>query len=208
MTNDNEIMTVGEAAKYVERTVNTLQRWDREGKLPAHRNQVTNRRFYYKSELDQVLGKKNMKNEQRKIVAYARVSSNCQKDNLKNQMNYLRQYINAEGIIADEYISDIGSGLNYKRPKWLKLIHDVDQNRISTIYVTYQDRFIRFGFDFFKQFCQWHDCEIVVLNNENTSPDQELVNDLISVIHVFSCRLYGLRRYKSKIKNDPNLTKK
>ena len=208
MTNDNEIMTVGEAAKYVERTVNTLQRWDREGKLSAHRNQVTNRRFYYKSELDQVLGKKNMKNEQRKIVAYARVSSNGQKDDLKDQMDYLRQYINAKGIIADEYISDIGSGLNYKRPKWLKLIHDVDQNKISTIYVTYQDRFIRFGFDFFKQFCQWHDCEIVVLNNENTSPDQELVNDLISIIHVFSCRLYGLRRYKSKIKNDPNLTKK
>ena len=171
MTNDNEIMTVGEAAKYVERTVNTLQRWDREGKLPAHRNQVTNRRFYYKSELDQVLGKKNMKNEQRKIVAYARVSSNGQKDYLKDQMDYLRQYINAKGIIADEYISDIGSELNYKRSKWLKLIHDVDQNKISTIYVTYQDRFIRFGFDFFKQFCQWHDCEIVVLNNENTSPD-------------------------------------
>ena len=208
MTNDNEIMTVGEAAKYVERTVNTLQRWDREGKLPAHRNQVTNRRFYYKSELDQVLGKKNMKNEQRKIVAYARVSSNGQKDDLKDQMDYLRQYINAKGIIDDEYISDIGSGLNYKRPKWLKLIHDVDQNKISTIYVTYHDRFIRFGFDFFEQFCQWHDCEIVVLNNENTSPDQELVNDLISIIHVFSCRLYGLRRYKSKIKNDPNLTKK
>lgn len=208
MTNDNQIMTVGEAAKYVERTVNTLQRWDREGKLPAHRNQVTNRRFYYKSELDQVLGKTNAEEEQRKIVAYARVPSNGQKDDLKDQMDYLRQYINAKGIIVDEYISDIGSGLNYKRPKWLKLIHEVDQNQVSAIYVTYQDRFIRFGFDFFKQFCQWHNCEIVVLNNEKTSPDQELVNDLVSIIHVFSCRLSGLRRYKNKIKKDPNLTKK
>lgn len=193
---------------YVERTVNTLQRWDREGKLSAHRNQVTNRRFYYKSELDQVLGKINTENGQRKVVAYARVSSNGQKDDLKDQMDYLRQYINAKGIIADEYISDIGSGLNYKRLKWLKLIHEVDQNQVSAIYVTYQDRFIRFGFDFLKQFCQWHNCEIVVLNNEKTSPDQELVNDLFSIIHVFSCRLSGLRRYKNKIKKDTNLTPK
>lgn len=54
-------------------------------------------------------------------------------------------------------------------------------------------------------FCSWHNCEIVVLNNENTSPSKELVDDLISIIHVFSCRLYGLKRYKNKIKNDPNL---
>lgn len=113
--------------------------------------------------------------------------------------------MNARGIIADGYISDIGSGLNYKRPKWLKLIKDIDKNQIKEIYVTYEDRFIRFGFDFFEKFCSWHDCKIIVLNNEDTSPDKELVQDLISVIHVFSCRLYGLRRYKNKIKNDPNL---
>ena len=200
-------MTVGKAAKYVNRTVNTLQRWDRIGKLKAHRNQLTNRRFYYKSELDKVLGKMSISNTNRKIIAYARVSSNGQKDDLKDQLDYLRQYLNAKGIIANDYIGDIGSGLNYKRRKWLKLLKEVDQNKIDKIYVTYQDRFIRFGFDFFKQFCEWHNCEIIVLNNVNTSPDKELVNDLISIIHVFSCRLYGLRRYKKEIKSDSNLTK-
>lgn len=200
-------MTVGKAAKYVNRTVNTLQRWDRIGKLKAHRNQLTNRRFYYKSELDKVLGKMSISNTNRKIIAYARVSSNGQKDDLKDQLDYLRQYLNAKGIIANDYIGDIGSGLNYKRRKWLKLLKDVDQNKIDKIYITYQDRFIRFGFDFFKQFCEWHNCEIIVLNNVNTSPDKELVNDLISIIHVFSCRLYGLRRYKKEIKSDSNLTK-
>ena len=207
MLENDEIMTVGKAAKYVNRTVNTLQRWDRIGKLKAHRNQLTNRRFYYKSELDKVLGKMSISNTNRKIIAYARVSSNGQKDDLKDQLDYLRQYLNAKGIIATDYIGDIGSGLNYKRRKWLKLLKDVDQNKIDKIYVTYQDRFIRFGFDFFKQFCEWHNCEIIVLNNVNTSPDKELVNDLISIIHVFSCRLYGLRRYKKEIKSDSNLTK-
>lgn len=207
MLENDEIMTVGKAAKYVNRTVNTLQRWDRIGKLKAHRNQLTNRRFYYKSELDKVLGKMSIVNTNRKIIAYARVSSNGQKDDLKDQLDYLRQYLNAKGIIANDYIGDIGSGLNYKRRKWLKLLKEVDQNKIDKIYVTYQDRFIRFGFDFFKQFCEWHNCEIIVLNNVNTSPDKELVNDLISIIHVFSCRLYGLRRYKKEIKSDSNLTK-
>lgn len=207
MLENDEIMTVGKAAKYVNRTVNTLQRWDRIGKLKAHRNQLTNRRFYYKSELDKVLGKMSISNTNRKIIAYARVSSNGQKDDLKDQLDYLRQYLNAKGIIANDYIGDIGSGLNYKRRKWLKVLKEVDQNKIDKIYVTYQDRFIRFGFDFFKQFCEWHNCEIIVLNNVNTSPDKELVNDLISIIHVFSCRLYGLRRYKKEIKSDSNLTK-
>lgn len=204
---DDEMMSVGQAAKYIGKSFYTLQRWDREGKFKAHRNEVSNRRYYYRSELDELLGKKPVSNKKRKIIAYARVSSNGQKDDLKDQMNCLRQFINAKGLIADEYISDIGSGLNYKRPKWLKLIKEVDQNKVACIYVTYQDRFIRFGFDFFRQFCQWHDCQIIVLNNDDTSPDKELVDDLISIIHVFPCRLYGLRRYKNKIKNDPNLKK-
>ena len=201
----SRIMYLKEAAAYLGKAPFTLQSWDRAGKLKAHRT-ANNRRFYYQSELDQYLGRDhNEPIDKRKIVAYARVSSNGQKDDLKDQVAFLRQFLNARGIIADEYISDIGSGLNYKRPKWLKLIKDIDANQIKEIYVTYEDRFIRFGFKFFQEFCAWHDCKIIVLNNEDTSPDKELVEDLISIIHVFSCRLYGLRRYKNKIKNDPNL---
>lgn len=198
-------MYLGEAAKYLNKAPYTLQRWDRKGKLKSHRTE-NNRRYYYQSELDQYLGRKvSPESDKRKVIAYARVSSNGQKDDLKDQVAFLRQFLNAKGIIADDYISDIGSGLNYKRPKWLKLIKEIDQNQVKQVYVTYQDRFIRFGFDFFKQFCEWHQCEIIVLNNKDTSPDKELVNDLVSIIHVFSCRLYGLRRYKNKIKNDPKL---
>lgn len=202
---ENKIMYLRDAANYIGKAPYTLQKWDRENKFKAHRT-ATNRRYYYRSELDKYLGKtNNTTKDNRKIIIYARVSSNGQKDDLQNQITFLRHFVNAKGVIPDDIISDIGSGLNYKRPKWLKLIKAIDNNQIKQVYVTYEDRFIRFGFDFFQQFCQWHNCKIIVLNNKDTSPDKELVNDLISIIHVFSCRLYGLRRYKNKIKNDPNL---
>lgn len=153
MTKNNDpIFTTGQAAKYLDLSVKTLQRWDREGRVKAHRNQASNRRYYYQSELDEILGKPVSEKQKRKVVAYGRVSSNGQKDDLKDQMDYLRQFINARGIIADEYIADIGSGLNYKRPKWLKLLKEIDQNKVERIYVTYQDRFIRFGYEFFERF--------------------------------------------------------
>ena len=113
--------------------------------------------------------------------------------------------MNAKGIILDESITDIGSGLNYNRKKWNQLLTEVMQDKIDTIYVTYKDRFIRFGFEWFERLCNMHDTKIIVLNNKATSPDQELVDDLISIIHVFSCRLYGLRKYKTKLEKDKSL---
>ena len=78
-------------------------------------------------------------------------------------------------------------------------------NQIDTIFITYKDRFIRFGYDWFERLCKVHNTKIVVLNNIETSPSQELVDDLVSIVHVFSCRLYGLRNYKSKLKADESL---
>lgn len=77
--------------------------------------------------------------------------------------------------------------------------------QVATLYITYKDRFISFGYEWFEHLCQRHDTEIVVLNNPDTSPDKELVDDLVSIIHVFLCRLYGLRKYKKKIQGDISL---
>lgn len=192
-----------EMAKKLNVTVRTLQRWDNEGKLPAKRS-PTNRRYYTDDQLMQYLGEPT---DNRKTVAYARVSTYGQKDDLKDQVSFIRQYANAKGIILDEVITDIGSGLNYNRKKWNQLLYNVEQNKIKTIFITYKDRFVRFGFDWFNRFCNEHNTKIIVLNNPDTSPDKELVDDVISIIHVFSCRLYGLRKYKNKIKNDKSLTK-
>ena len=133
------------------------------------------------------------------------MSTHGQKDDLNNQIDFIRQYANAKGIILDEIITDIGSGLNYNRKKWSQLLEDVMGNNVDTIFITYKDRFIRFGYDWFERLCKMHNTEIVVLNNVETSPEKEMIDDVISIIHVFSCRLYGLRKYKSKLRNDKSL---
>ncbi|WP_025023042.1 IS607 family transposase, partial [Ligilactobacillus hayakitensis] len=183
-------------------TVRTLQIWDKKGTLKAYRT-PTNRRYYTEEQYLEYIGQSS--SDKRKNVAYARVSTNGQKDDLKNQIDFIRQYVNAKGVILDEAISDIGSGLNYNRKKWNKLLEEVMENQIDTIYITYKDRFIRFGYEWFERLCNMHNTKIVVLNNVNTSPTQEMVDDMISIIHVFSCRLYGLRKYKNKLKNDESL---
>ncbi|MHB9951414.1 recombinase family protein [Ligilactobacillus murinus] len=86
-----------------------------------------------------------------------------------------------------------------------QLLKEVMDNQVDTIFITYKDRFIRFGYDWFERLCKMHNTEIVVLNNIETSPTQEMINDMISTVHVFSYRLYGLRKYKSKLKNDRSL---
>ncbi len=114
-------------------------------------------------------------------------------------------YSHAKGVILDESITDIGGGLNYNRKKWNQLLKEVMDNQVDTIFITYKDRFIRFGYDWFERLCKMHNTEIVVLNNIETSPTQEMIDDMISIVHVFSYRLYGLRKYKSKLKNDRSL---
>lgn len=194
-----------EVSKILNVTVFTLQVWDRKGKLKAYRT-PTGRRYYTEKQINEVLGI-NQTTEKRKVIAYSRVSSKNQKDDLKNQANFIREFCNSNGIIIDEYIEDIGSGLNYNRINWNRLLNSVMKNEIETIYITYKDRFIRFGFDWFRNFCEKFGTKIVVLNNETSSPSKELVDDLISIIQVFSCRIYGLRKYKKKINEDVEIKK-
>lgn len=193
---------LGKAAKYIGRHPKTLEKYDNKGILKAYRTK-TNRRYYTKKQLDDFLNRDTADDEaNKKIIAYARVSSNQQKDDLKNQMSFIRNYTNAKGLVLDEELSDIGSGLNYKRYNWNKLLDQVDQNQIKQIYITYKDRFVRVGFDWFNSFCKKHGCEIIVLNNIDTSPEQEVANDLISIMRAFACRIYGLRKYKKVIEKD------
>lgn len=88
---------------------------------------------------------------------------------------------------------------------WNGLLDDVMDHKIKTIVIAHKDRFIRFGFDWFKRFCSRFDTEIVVVNNDSLSPQEEMVQDIISILHVFSCRIYGLRKYKRQIAEDSDL---
>ena len=188
-----------EASQYIGRSISTLQRLDYSGKLKAHRT-TTNRRYYTKEQLDTFLGKKAQ--TRRLQIAYARVSSYEQKPELQHQLDYIRNYVNAKGIILDQEITDIGSGLNYNRKKWNKLMDLVEENKVGKIYIAYKDRFIRFGYDWFNHFCQKHGCDIVVLNNPSLSPEEELIQDLLTILHVFSSRSYGIRKYQKQIKKE------
>ena len=126
---------------------------------------------------------------------------------MKNQVEFLKQFANARGIVVDEVFEDIGSGLNYNRKRWNKLLEDCMLGHVKTIIVAHKDRFIRFGYDWFERFLKSNGVEIIVVNNDTHSPEQELVNDLISIIHVFSCRIYGLRKYKKQIQEDEEIAK-
>lgn len=196
------MMKPKEMAERLGVTVRTLQIWDKKGILKAYRT-PTNRRYYTEEQYLEYTGQSLQ--SKRLNVAYARVSNNSQKDDLKNQISFIRQYVNAKGVILDDTITEIGSGLDYNRKKWNKLLEKVMQNEIDTIYITYKDRFVRFGYEWFERLCKMHDTKIVVLNNVETSPTQEIIDDMVSIVQVFSGRLSGLRKYKTKIQNDKSL---
>lgn len=197
------MIRLNDMAKRLGVSVKTLQRWDREGILVAKRN-PNNRRYYTEDQYLEYIGSPCKKDK--KIIAYVRVSNNNQKDDLQNQITFIRNYVNAKGEILDDVIQDIGSGLNYNRKHWNDLLfNQISKGEIGKIYITYKDRFVRFGFDWFERYCNHHDCEIVIINNPDTSPQQELIDDLISIIHGFSCRIYGLKKYKKDISVDESL---
>jgi len=198
-----KILKPKEVSEILNVTVRTLQKWDRAGKLKSNRTPTTNRRYYTQEQINEYLGKQNRISD--KIVIYCRVSSNSQKPDLQSQIEFLRQYANAKGYIVDEIITDIGSGLNYNRKKWNELLEAIQEKRISKVIVSHKDRFIRFGYEWFEKYVQSQGCEIEVVNNEVTSPHEEMIQDLVSIIHCFSCRIYGLRKYKTKISEDKEL---
>ena len=186
-------------------SVKTLQRWDRDGILKANRT-PTDRRYYTYDQYLQFKGIQ-IENDIRDTVIYARVSTRNQKDDLQNQVEFLKQFCNAKGIIVNQCVEDFGSGLNYNRKKWNRLLDEVMANKIKTIVISNKDRFIRFGYDWFEKFCEKFNTKIIIVNNETLSPNEELVQDIISILHVFSCRLYGLRKYKNQIKEDEEIAK-
>lgn len=196
-----KIYNVTEFAEMIGKSVKTLQRWDREGILTAYRS-PSKRRYYTHTQYLEYMGE-SPKKENMQNVIYARVSTRNQKDDLKNQVNFLIKYCNNLGIPIDNIYTDFGSGLNYNRKNWNKMIDDVFDGKIQNIYIAHDDRFVRFGFKWIIQILEkYGNCKVVSVNNITLTPEEEVIKDLISIIHVFSCRVYGLRKYKNKIEKE------
>jgi len=159
------------------------------------------RGYYTEEQIDEFLGIRNRTNDGKNLI-YCRVSNQGQKDDLANQVEFLKTFCNAKAEIVDEVLTDIGSGLNYSRKNFNRILEMAAQGKIQRLYISNKDRFVRFGYEWFEQFLKKNACEVIVVNNESMSPQEEMIQDLISIIHVFSCRIYGLRKYKKKLKEE------
>lgn len=138
------------------------------------------------------------KNLDRKNVIYTRVSTQKQKPDLANQKKTIESYCLKNGIQISDIYSDIGSGINFDRKEFQRLVNDVVNHKISKIYITYKDRLSRVSFDMFKNLFNNFNCEIVVLNDvdDNKLIEKEIFNEIISLIHCFTMKVYSSRRQR------------
>jgi len=128
-----------------------------------------------------------------------RVSGAVQKPDLANQRKVLEEFVVAKGLANVEFIEEVGGGLNFKRKRFLALMDEIGRREIKTLILAHRDRLTRFGFEWFEHFAEANGCEVLVLNQERLSPEQEMVQDLMTIVHCFSSRLYGLRNYRKKL---------
>ena len=185
-------------AKRVGVSVKTLQKWDRIGVLPAKRT-ITNRRYYTDEDLAAALRLPRMQKE-RRTVAYCRVSSQAHKPDLVNQQKVLDEFCKQRKIEVDEWILEVGGGLNFKRRQFVSLVDAVLDGQIERVVLAHQDRLARFGYPLLVHLCDSHQCELLVMNREELSPEHELVQDLLTITHCFSSRLHGLRTDRKALK--------
>ena len=177
-------------------TAQTLRNWDKEGKLKPSYTKSNGYRYYSEDIILSYTQERKTKKDLH-VIGYARVSSKKQVDDLNRQVDNIKTYL--ESKYSDyEIITDIGSGINYQKPGLKKLIEKINKKEVDVIVVLYKDRLLRFGFDLVEYFAKLNNVSIEVLDKINKTQDQELVEDLIQIITVFSCKLQGKRKTKTK----------
>ena len=112
----------------------------------------------------------------------------------------MQSFCLSRGLTIDKTLSEIGGGLNFKRKKFMSLMIAMLKGEIQTIVIAHKDRLTSFAFDFIEQLADLNDCDVLVANQESLSPQQELVEGLMIIIHCFSCHLYALKNYTKEIK--------
>ncbi len=188
-----KLYSVNKAADILGLHPNTVRRWADEGIIPSVRTKGGHRRVDISERLPESASSEH-------TICYCRVSSRKQKDDLDRQIEFMQQkYPDAE------IIKDIGSGLNCKRRGLRSILERLLQGDKLTVVVAYRDRLARFGADTIEFLINKNGGKLVVLNEVTLSPEEELTRDLLTILHVFSCRMHGLRRYHEKVKEDKAL---
>lgn len=193
-------VTPREAANALGVNPRTLARWSEDGLIKTIKTEAGQRRYDIAEYLKQKSGKTEL--ARRSTVLYARVSTSSQRDDLKRQTEAL-----TTSYPGCEVITEIGSGLNFRRRKLNAILERIISGDIQCLVVAHKDRLARFGFDLIEWLCEKFDCKLVVLYQQKYSPQAELVQDMLSVVHCFSSRLYGLRKYEKQLREDSEIQK-
>jgi len=191
----SRLVSIGEASDILGVSISTLRRWESAGKLIPDRTAAGHRRY----QLDKIKpGFLHATGEERRTVAYARVSSHDQKEDLERQKQVLELYCARQGWTF-EIISDLGSGMNYHKKGLKRLLDDLVEGRVGRLVITHKDRLLRFGAELVFAICEAKGVEVVILNQgEDTTFEEDLAKDVLEIITVFSARLYGSRSRKNQ----------
>lgn len=191
-----EYHSIGKFAKLINRHIETLRDWDRKNILKPAYISSGKHRMYSEEQLNEVLNLK-YRNVTKKVIGYCRVSSNKQKDELDKQIKYVKEYMIAKGYCF-KVITDIGSGINYNKQGLNKLVDMISNGEVEKLVILYKDRLVRFGFEIIENLCKKYGTTIEVIDSTPKTEEQELVEDLIQIVTVLSCKLQGKRANKAK----------
>jgi predicted site-specific integrase-resolvase len=196
---NTKYVSSGKACKALGISFSTLIRWDKQGKLKSQRT-PTNRRMYKLEDISTYNPlDKNINTTGLKTIAYARVSSHDQKKDLETQAKLLEMFCASKGF-QYELIKDLGSGMNYNKKGLQSIINQIIDNKIGRLVITHKDRLLRFGAELIFSICEAKNVEVIIINQGDTPKtyEEELSQDIIEIITVFSARLYGSRSHKNK----------
>lgn len=192
-----EYISIGEFARKIGVTVQTLRNWDKSDKLKPNHISKSGFRYYSKEQLNAFLGVKNLSEKEKIVIGYCRVSSHKQKDDLERQVENVKTFMLAKGY-KFKIITDIGSGINYNKKGLNNLLDMIMNYEVEKIVILCKDRLIRFGYELIENICNKYGTEIEIIDYTERIDEQELEEDLVQIVTVFSCRLQGKRANKAK----------
>lgn len=191
----NGLLSIRKAAEYLDVTEDCLRKWEKGGKITPFKTAGGHRR-YKREDLDRLVGIES-DDEMKKVccATYARVSSNEQKQkgDLDRQSQRLSEYCAKNNIMVTHIIKDVGSGLNDNRSGFIRLTDLIIAGKVNKLVVEHKDRLTRFQFKFIKKMFESYGCEVIVVNNDSISNEEELCQDMMSLLASFSGRYYGNR---------------
>ena len=198
---NSDFVPIGQASKILGVSIQTLRNWEKTGRLLPDFVSADRTRRYSRRRLLSITGLTNSetKEDQKVTIAYARVSTNEQKEDLSRQIELLELFCAKNGFTY-EVISDSGSGMNYRKKGLKKLFDTLLNDKVERLVITHKDRLLRFGAELVFTICEIKGVEVIILNkgDETVGFEEELANDVLEIITVFSAKLYGSRSKKNR----------